>query len=135
MKLQSQNVLSGASAAHAELDELKDIVCQEQSIVDRVVADTQGGGLKIPGGHRFDSKQKVLSLVTAVNARYALPPHTWGYVYDVWHILDAIGSNSSSSQRSDSDFAKDKHNRKKVDLSDQELRITSGMCPLSPTSF
>lgn len=50
---------SSGSHPHAELDELKDTVCQEQSVVDRVVADTQGGGVKIPGGHRFDSKQKV----------------------------------------------------------------------------
>ena len=123
------------SHPHAELDALKDTVRQLQSVMDRVVADTQGGGVKIPGGHRFDSEEKVLSLVTAVNAKCALPPHAWGYVYDVWHILDAIGSNSSSSQRSDSDFAKDQHNRKKVDLSDQELRITSGMSRRRPLAF
>ena len=37
------------SHPHAELDELKDTVRQLQSVLDRVVADTQGGGVKIPG--------------------------------------------------------------------------------------
>ena len=102
------------SHPHVELKELKDTVQQLKAVMDRVVADTQGRGVKIPGGHRFDSEEKVLSLVTAVNEKCALPPHAWGYVYDVWHILDAIVSNASSPQRSDSDFAKDQHNQKKV---------------------
>ena len=90
------------SHPHAELDKLKDTMRQLKAVMDRVVA------------HRFDSEEKVLSLVTAVNEKCALPPHAWGYVYDVWHILDAIVSNASSPQRSDSDFAKDQHNQKKV---------------------
>ena len=117
----------GDTAPLAELDELRERLKQTELLVDRLLADSLGGGVAITGGFRYDSEEQVHEFLREISSKVALPPHSWGFVYDVWHLLDAIGSNSSEKQKSDDDVAKAQHNRKKVDLSSQELRITGGM--------
>ena len=119
---------------HGEFKVLLQDVNQIRVELDRVKADGGNGGIKITGIDAYESENDLYLHLSELNGHRTIPENLWGLIFDPWNLLDAIG-DSSDSQKSDNEVAKDTHNRQKVKLTTKQLRILAGVLRNFPLTF